>query len=67
MTDLGTLGGDWSHAFGINSKGRIVGVSDTAAGEERAFLWDKGEMIDLGTLGGESSGAEVRPLRGCRR
>jgi probable HAF family extracellular repeat protein len=33
MHDLGTLDGDSSTAFAINSRGQVVGLSDTA-GEE---------------------------------
>lgn len=50
--DLGTLSGDASHisqAWAINARGQIVGVSKTASGVEHAFLWQSGEMIDLGT------------------
>jgi probable HAF family extracellular repeat protein len=58
MQDLGTLGGEWSVAHGINARGQIVGSSDTAAGTEHAFLWEAGTgMQDLGTLGGFDSTA----------
>lgn len=52
-TTLGTLGGkyDPSYAASINERGQIVGYSRTAMGE-RAFLWQKGKMRDLGTLPG---------------
>jgi probable HAF family extracellular repeat protein len=49
MTDLGTLGGTNSEALGLNSRGEVVGVSDTASGP-RAFLWRAGVMTDLNTL-----------------
>jgi probable HAF family extracellular repeat protein len=59
ITDLGTLpGGDFSVAHGINSRGQVVGWSNTASGGSHAFLWEDGRMTDLGTLpGGEFSQA----------
>jgi probable HAF family extracellular repeat protein len=59
MIDLGTLGGTFSGAFGINNKIQVVGVSETPNRRTHAFLWSKGEMMDLGTLGGDSSVAEA--------
>ena len=38
LTDLGTLGGSDSAAFGINEAGRVVGWSNTAAGTPHAFI-----------------------------
>ena len=52
ITDLGTLGGPNSLAYGINSSGQIVGVSDTSSGTQHAFLYSNGSMQDLGTLSG---------------
>ena len=33
MRDLGTLGGGFSDARGINDRGQIVGISETASGD----------------------------------
>jgi len=50
--DLGTLGGTYGYAFGINP------TSEENDSEIHAFLWEKGVMTDLGTLGGDVSQAE---------
>jgi probable HAF family extracellular repeat protein len=56
VQDLGTLGGTFSTAGSINNKGWVPGgatiLGDTAL---HAFLWRKGVMTDLGTLGGPNS------------
>jgi probable HAF family extracellular repeat protein len=64
VTDLGTLGGSYSFAEGINELGLVVGTSETASGAFRAFVWvpdlagNTGSMQDLGTLPGwDCSGA----------
>jgi probable HAF family extracellular repeat protein len=35
----------------IDDRGRIVGSSTTTSGQTHAFLWQRGKMTDLGTLG----------------
>jgi probable HAF family extracellular repeat protein len=48
LEDLGTLGGAFSDATGINEQGWVVGQSETASGEYHAFLWTReGGMRDL--------------------
>ncbi len=57
ITDLGTLGGAFSFANGINARGTVVGCSALGGGAFgfHGFVWDDGEMRDLGTLGGQQS------------
>ena len=50
MTDLGTLGGMWSEAFGINDSGKIVGAAQTADRYWRAFIYNGSTMTDLNTI-----------------
>jgi probable HAF family extracellular repeat protein len=54
--DLGTLGGNESHADGINSSGQVVGEAKTSDGTYHAFLYSGSfPLHDLGTLGGNDS------------
>jgi probable HAF family extracellular repeat protein len=56
ITDLGTLGGTFSQAGGLNNRGSVAGFS-TPPGDQvvHAFLWQRGVFTDLGTLGGPNS------------
>lgn len=50
MEDLGTLGGVVSEALDVNDPGVIVGHSQVADGQWRAFVYENGSMMDLNSL-----------------
>ncbi len=57
--DLGTLGGTYSYASGVNADGAVVVWYSGIAGDTsyHAFRWEGGVMSDLMTLGGNYSDA----------
>jgi probable HAF family extracellular repeat protein len=67
IQNLGTLGGSFSFGNAMNNRGDVVGLALNAVSDPlsylglgtqtRAFLWRKGTMQDLGTLGGPDSWA----------
>ena len=70
--DLGTLGGPDAQAYAINQSGQIAGQSFTSYTPNpttgfptiHPFLWDHGQMMDLGNLGGTSAWAGFLNDRG---
>lgn len=61
VVDLGPLGGTYSQAFYVTSKGVASGEASLADGDWHAVLWQNGQTRDLGTLGGLNSSAFGSP------
>lgn len=70
IVDLGTLGGSFSFANAMNSRGEVTGIGLNTVPdpysflpfgtETHGFIWRNGYMEDLGTLGGPDSwGSDV--------
>jgi probable HAF family extracellular repeat protein len=56
LHEIGTLGGEYSRALGMNDTGAVVGYAMTAKSpidRPHAFLWQDGLMTDVGELGGD--------------
>ena len=76
IENLGTLGGTFSGATGIDDAGAVTGIAtntiydpnpmlpNSGSDEVRAFLWKDGHMRDLGTLGGADAFGQIINSRG---
>jgi probable HAF family extracellular repeat protein len=55
----GMFGGTYGSITGLNDRGQVAGIMNlTGDLTWRSFLWDEGEITDLGTLGGVITAAE---------
>lgn len=58
VTDLGTLGGNLSFAYGVSNSGVVAGSAALPNGDQHPFLWQNGKMVDLGTAGGANGSGQ---------
>lgn len=67
VTDVGEvndLNDTVSGAAGVNNAGVVVGQALLPSGPDRAFLWTRGTILDLGTFGGGGGGSHAINSRG---
>ena len=71
MHDLGSLGGPDTFAIFLNQRGQVAGMSYTSDIPDPVsgfppmdpFLWENGEIKDLGNFGGTKDVYKRQPLR----
>jgi probable HAF family extracellular repeat protein len=58
VTDLGTLGGNYSFGYGLSDAGAVAGGAATPNQvdflSQTGFVWKNGKMLKIGTLGGSA-------------
>ena len=59
VTDLGSLGGTSSTAYGVNNRGEAVGTAATTTSADQGFLHTAAGMFNLNALHAPSSGATI--------
>ncbi len=73
IQDLGTLGGPYSFSYNLNDAGVVSAGAATASqngdpsqsvinAQQTASLWERGHLVNLGTLGGPNSAAAASNL-----
>ena len=61
LIDLGTFGGNYGYAMGINDAGEVVGIATNQNDQALlAFLWKDGAMTNIGTLNGDDCSAAAQ-------
>lgn len=58
-TNLGALGGNSSYPNDINNDRQIVGYAEKSSGGYTAYMWDAGNLTDLGTFGGSAQASAI--------
>jgi probable HAF family extracellular repeat protein len=62
VTDLGTLGGTFGLAHGVNNNGQVDGFANLPGDKaHHAFFWQNGVKTDIGTFGGPNSDSSFGP------
>jgi probable HAF family extracellular repeat protein len=64
LTDLGSLGGGDTQAFDLNDSTQVVGYSRTETLRSRAFLWDDGQMANLGVVNADDFQSAATDVNG---
>ena len=55
INDLGSLGGATITPAAVNNLGQVVGTATLSDGRRRAFFWENGTLVNLGTFPGYPS------------
>lgn len=61
FVSLGTLGGAWGYAWGVDAQGQVFGQSEDAAGGTQGFVWRPGDphLVGIGALASPSPYSNV--------